>query len=734
MEQWEGFNGTKWKQIVDVNDFIINNYKEYTGSSDFLHDVSKKTSRILSRCQKLEEKEDITRVLDIESNIFAGIDNFEPGYIDKKVETVVGLQTDEPLKQFVNPYIALDSSIDAMKEHGYRLDRELIEAFNDFQFTTENSIKDTYTKEVTKYKECNLIGCLPDEFGRGYIVSDYRRLALYGIDFLIEKKEHDLDRLRKNINYSMVRTREEVVRQIETLRDIKSMASRYGIDISMPAKNTHEAIQWLYFGYLAASKETNGISMPIGNNSAFLDIYINRDIELGILNEERAQELIDQFIIKLRLIRFLRKGNFYDYVEGRKPIITETIGGMNGNSSMVTKTAYRMLHSLNNLEVNPIPNFSILWNEKLPDNFKHYCIDLLLKYNNIQFINSKRMDAFDISSTGLAGLSKVGKQIDYFGGFVNLPKVLLYAINGGRDEITGELVIEGIEPLTGDTLEYPKVVKNFSDVLSKVITVTSDALNICHYMHDKYSYESSLMAFNDTVVERYMTFSMVGLSTIVDSLSAIRYSTVTVNRDENDLSIDFTVSGSYPRYGNNEEKADKLAGDIIKLFNKEVREHQLYRNAKPKVGIESLGMDVLFGLKTGATPDGRFKSTILSVAANPTSNVDRNGLLASLKSTMKLPSNLCLNGIVTTMNILPNAVGTSKEERVENLIGLLDGYFNQNGNHLEINILERNTLLDASKISDSSLVLRNGGYSIRYSELTKNQQDALVDRTFHGIV
>lgn len=733
MEQWSDFSGKRWQQVIDVDDFIINNYKEYMGSSEFLKGISRRTSRIWSRCQKLLEKEDITNVLDIETHIFSGIDNFEPGYIDRKSEVIVGLQTDDPLKHFVNPYISLNTSVLAAKNYGYRLDRDLVDKFNDFCKSHEDVTNDTFTKDIKLFKDVHLLEGLPDNYGRGFIVSDFRRLPLYGVDYLIDRKKRDLERLKKDINYSIVRTREEVVKQIESLQALKKMASQYGYDISKPASNAKEAIQWLYFAYLSGIKETCGASIPIGNNTAFLDIYINRDLEKGIITEEEAQELIDQFVIKLRMVRFLRIPEYHNYFTLKNPIITETIGGVNGNKSLITKTAYRMLNTLENIDVYPIPNFSILWSNNLPNNFKRYCTKIMMKYNVLQFINGDSLNSNDFASTGLAGVSRVGKQIDYYGGTCNLPKALLYAINGGKDEITGEVVIEGIEPIKNPILNYSVVVKNFSLVLRKLVSIHADVLNIIHYVHDKYGYESSLMAFNDTVVERYITLGICGLSTVVDSLSAIRHSKVTVIRDENGISTDFTTDSKFPRFGKNEDEADKLAIDIIKLFNKFVQEHHFYRNAKPKIGIESSGLNIIYGINTGATPDGRFKGVAYAPGVNPTSNVDNKGVLSSLKSIMKIPSKLCLNGLVSVFNINSNALGTKKSERAENLIGLLDGFFGQNGSHIEINIIDKNVILEASSNKNiyNTLVLRNGGYTVRYHDLTEVQQEDLVERTFH---
>lgn len=734
MQEWLKFKGKKWQQIIDVDDFILNNYKEYKGSSDFLKGMSRRTNKVWARCEKLIEKESTISILDIEDSYFSGIDNFENGYIDKKSEVIVGLQTDEPLKVFVNPFICLDSSLQVVKNNGYRFDKDTVNRFKDFSVSAEDIIEDTYTEDIKKFRILHVIEGLPDNYGRGFIVSDYRRIALYGVDFLIAKKLHDLDRLKKDINYSIIRTREEVVKQINALNDLKSMASRYGYNISRPAKNAREALQWLYFGFLAAVKENNGASIPTGNNSPFIDIYIERDIENGILTEELAQELIDQFVIKLRMVRFIRTPMFNDYFMGKTPIITETIGGVYNNQSLITKTAYRFLNSIENLDVDSIPNFSILWSNYLPDNFKIYCSKIMLEHNVLEFLN----DDLTVSSavTGTSGKSKIGKQIDYYGGNCNLAKALLYSINGGLDELTGEPVIEGVEPISTSNLEYSKIAKNLTIVLKKMIDIQSDYANIVHYIQDKYSYESIQMALNDTVVERYITFGITGLSTLVDSLSAIRYSNVLVKRDENGLSTDFQSQDKFPRFGNDLDEVDKIASDIVKLYYKILLTKSFYRNAKVKLGIDSNGMNVIYGKNTGATPDGRFKLVALPSAANPTSNVDNSGLFASLKSILKLPSKACTNGIVTTVNITPGALGSKKTESVENIISILDNYFENGGNHLELNILEKNEMLQAFNNGNkySNFVIRNSGCAIKYCNLTSDQQDSLVDRTYHKVL
>lgn len=736
MKEWNKFNGERWKQIIDVDDFIISNYQEYVGNSEFLKDVSKKTSRLWSRYQKLADKEVSNGIYDIETACFSGIDFFDAGYIDKKNETIVGVQTDEPLKPSINPFISLDSSLEVLKNNGYRFDHDIVDDFKDYNMSYEQILEDTYTTEVKKYRDLGLFNNLADNYGRGYIVGDYRRLALYGIDYLIFRKKHDLERLKKDINYSMVRAREEVVKQINALKKIKSMALSYGIDISRPANNAKEAIQWLYFGYLAVSKEYNGASIPIGNDSAFIDIYISRDIENGLLTEEGAQELIDQFIIRLRAMRYIRTSSFYDNYLSKQVIINETIGGVYNSKSLITKTAFRMLNTIDHLDENEIPSITILWSKYLPINFKKYCAKVMLKSNILNFINGDIVGGTDYASTGIASLSKIGKQIEYNGGICNLPKMLLYAINGGKDEITGEQVLDGIESIQGNILNYSEVVRNLSLVMKKVLSVQADALNILHCIHDKYAYESSIMAFNDTVVERYVTIDIAGLSVLVDSLSAIRYTRVSVNRDERGICTDFTPDNSFYRFGNDKDEVDSLAIDIIKLIYKIISNQRFYRNAKFKIGINSLGLNVVFGNMTGATPDGRFKNSAFAPCANPDSHVDSTGLLNSLKSVMKLPYIICNAGIITTLNVNHGALGTKKSERVESIVTLFDEYFENNGSYMEMNIIDKSILLDNSNRDRrrGNLILRNSGCLVNYSKLDLEFQEDLMNRTFHKVL
>ena len=733
VQEWDNFIKGKWQSTIDVENFILTNYKEYTGTSEFLKDSSRKTNRLWNKCQKLLDRESVTNVIDAETVFFSGIDNFDVGYIDKKNEVIVGLQTDEPLKLFVNPYISLKSCSMFLKNNGYKLDKENVNNFYDFNSPYDEMLEETYTSDIKKAKTNYLFGNLPEKYGRGFIVGDYRRIALYGIDYLISRKYFDLERLKKDINYSMVRTREEVVKQIHALKEIKIMASRYGINISRPASNAREAVQWLYFAYLGVVKQNNGVSIPIGNNSTFLDIYIERDISRGILTEETAQELIDQFIIKLRMVRLIHCNKYNSYYYGKNNIITETIGGVYNGKSLITKTAYRFMHTLDNIDNYPTPNICILWSKILPVNFKKYCSRMILKYNSFQFINVDMIENNDLAITGVSGLSKIGKQIDYYGGNINLPKILLYAINEGKDEISGESIIENIPALEEEYLDYKTVITNFITVLKRVIDLLSDSVNIVHYLHDKYAYESAIMAFNGTVVERYITFDLTGLSVLIDSLSAIMYSKVKVKRNENGISTDFISNGKFPRFGINDKNVDNIGVEVVKLCNKIINEHKYYRNAKPKVGINSFGTNIIFGKNTGATPDGRFSNASYSIGVNPTSKVDNVGVLDSLNSVLKIPSNYCLNGIVNTLNVNHGVFGSKNSESEDKIIKFLDSFFEEKGRQIEINIIDRNDIMNALN-NDSiarDLYLRNSGYLIKFSELNVEQKNDILDSTYH---
>jgi len=738
MIEWDGFKGIKWQKNIDVDSFIEQNYKEYLGDDSFLMGPTKSTNKVWKKCKKLLAKESISGVLDVDTFTMSGIDNFEPGYIDRFNEVIVGLQTDEPLKRIVNPYGGLRMVKKSLEAYGFHLDKELELSFKDFRKTHNDGVFDAYTDDIKKARHNHLITGLPDAYGRGRIIGDYRRLALYGADFLIEEKKKDLLKLNSITNTSTIQLREEVNEQIKALEQIKSMANRYGIDVSRPATNAQDAIQWTYFAYLAAVKQNNGAATSIGRNTAFFDIYLERDIEKGVLTEEDAQELIDQFVIKLRLVRHLRTPEYNELFAGDPTWVTESIGGMmNDEKSYVTKTAFRMLNSLNNIGESAEPNLTVLWSNKLPENFKRYASHMSIKTHTLQFENDDLMRPLygnDYAISCCVSALALGKQSQFFGARINFVKVLLYALNGGRDEITGDVVIEGIDQIEGEYLEINSVYKEFEKVLKKTAKLYVDALNIIHYMHDKYAYESSQMAFIDTNPEYLMAFGLAGLSTVADSFSAIQYGNVRVRRDERGLTTAFDIEFDYPRYGNNDDRVDGIAVDLVKSVYKELKKYPLYKNAKHTLSLLTITSNVVYGKHTGATPDGRKLGVPFSPGANPTQGADQNGALASLSSVAKIPyKDCCQDGISNTFSIIPNSLGSDDESRVNNLIQILDGYFKQKAHHLNVNVLDKEMLVDAMNNPNKypNLTIRVSGYAVNFNKLTRDQQEEVITRTFH---
>ena len=741
MNEWNNFQGEKWKKTVNVEDFIINNYREYTGNEKFLAKSTKKTERVWSRCQKLLDKESITGVLDVETRNVAGIDNFEVGYIDKRSEVIVGLQTDEPLKRIMNPKSGIHNVVKALGSYGYQIDKEIKEHYPEYCKGYQEGIIDTYTEEIEKFRRAQVFCGLPEEYGRGKILGDYRRLPLYGVDYLIAAKERDLKRLKGAINFAMIRTREEIKEQIKALKELKSMASRYEFDISKPAANAKEAVQWLYFAYLSTVKQNNGVINSFGRNATFLDIYIERDLEEGVLTEEQAQELIDQLIIKLRLVRHLRKVEYKEYLVGDPTWVTESIGGMlDDERSLVTKTSYRFLNTITNLGSSPEPNFTILWSDKLPEAFKKYCNKLAIDTHVIQYVNDDLMRptyGSDYAITGCASPVKLGSQMIYYGASCNLVKALLYAINGGKDEITKEVMVEGIPEIAGETLNFQLVVKNLAKVMAKFVAVYADALNIIHYMQDKYAYESSAMAFLNTVTERKMSFGIAGLSTVADSLSAIRNAGVKVVRDENGIVTEFNAESDFPRYGNNVDSVDSIIGDIVRLLAKELKKQKLYRNAEGRISIQTTVDNVVYGMSTGSTPDGREYGGYLATGASPSHGYDISGARASLASVAKIPYlSVCEDGIANNFSINPLALGKQKEEMRNNFYSLITDYFKQGGQHLNINVVDRDKLVSVQRNpeKDLHLIVRLSGCGVRFNSLTRTQQEELINRTFHDFL
>ena len=738
MDAWRNFKGEKWKSSIDVADFIKENYSEYTGDDSFLESTTSKTDKIWEKCKDLLQIELEKGIYDVEVNKISSIDGFDAGYIDKDNEVIVGIQTDEPLKRIVNPYGGMRMVTSALASYGYTLNKDISDKFKEYRKTHNDGVFDAYTKEIRRARHAGLITGLPDAYGRGRIIGDYRRIALYGIDFLIEEKKKDLDKIN-SINEETIRLREEVSEQIKALGKIKNMALKYGFDIGNPASNAKEAVQWLYFGYLAAIKENNGAAMSLGRTSTFLDIYIERDIANGSLTESEAQELIDQFIIKLRIARHLRTPEYNELFAGDPTWVTESIGGMlTEEKSLVTKNSFRYLHTLINLESAPEPNMTVLWSNKLPDNFKNYCSKISILTDSIQYENDDLMRPVHGSDYAIAccvSSMTVGKQMQFFGARCNLAKALLYAINGGIDEVKEELIVEGIEPITDDILDYTDVMNAYDSVLDKVASTYVDAMNIIHYMHDKYAYEAGQMALHDTTVEHLMAFGVAGLSVVADSLSAIKYATVKPIRNENGIAVDFEITGDFPKYGNDDDRVDSIATDIVNKFYQKLKSHPLYKNAKHTLSVLTITSNVVYGKKTGSTPDGRKKGVAFAPGANPMHGRDSNGALASLNSVAKIPYlNCCQDGVSNTFSIIPSALGETEELQVKNLVTILDGYFKQGAHHLNVNVLNREMLMDAMENPDKypMLTIRVSGYAVRFNRLSKEQQLEVISRTFHG--
>ena len=737
MDAWNKFKGEIWKNEINVEDFILNNYKEYLGDESFLETITDKTKKVLDKVTDLTKEELKKGVLDVETKIISGIDNFDPGYIDKDNEVIVGLQTDKPLKRIVNLYGGIRMAHSSLEAYGYKLDETIDKHFKEYRKSHNDGVFDAYTEEIRRARSAGLLTGLPDAYGRGRIIGDYRRIALYGIDYLIEQKQKDLKNITE-INENTIRLREEVSEQIKALNEIKSMALKYGFDISKPACNAKEATQWLYFGYLAAIKENNGAAMSLGRTSTFLDIYIERDLENKVITEKEAQEIIDQFVIKLRIARHLRTPEYNELFAGDPTWVTESLGGMTLNGkSLVTKNSFRYLHTLINLGSSPEPNLTVLWSNDLPENFKKYCSKISILTDAIQYENDDVMRPIygdDYAIACCVSAMKVGKQMQFFGARCNLAKSLLYAINGGYDEMSGKLVVYGMDKITDEVLDYEKTKKAYYKMLESIAKTYVDAMNIIHYMHDKYAYEKAQMALHDTNVERLMAFGVAGLSVATDSLSAIKYAKVKPIRNEDGIAIDFEIEGDYPKYGNDDDRVDSIAVDIVKTFIKELEKHPLYKNAKHTLSVLTITSNVVYGKKTGSTPDGRKKGVPFAPGANPMHGRDSSGALASLNSVAKIPyKDVCQDGISNTFSIIPNALGHSEEERIKNLVNILDGYFKQGAHHLNVNVLNREQLIDAMEHPDlyPNLTIRVSGYAVHFNRLSKEQQLEVISRTFH---
>ena len=738
VDAWKGFKGDNWKNNIEVEDFIVNNYKEYRGDDSFLCGISKKTKKVWDKCEKLLAKEAKVGLLDVETDVVSGINTFKPGYIDRPNEVIFGLQTDKPLKRIVNLYGGTRMAEKALAAYGKHLNPEIEKHFCEYRKTHNDGVFDVYTPEIRKARKAGLITGLPDAYGRGRIIGDYRRVALYGIDFLIEEKKKDWSKIDVSSEEN-IRLKEEVAEQVKALGQIKEMAQSYGFDISRPAQNAQEAVQWLYFGYLAGVKENNGAAMSLGRTSTFLDIFIERDLKNGTLTEEQAQELIDQFIIKLRLVRHLRTPEYDEIFAGDPTWVTESVAGMlDDEKSLVTKNSYRYLQTLINLNPSPEPNLTVLWSEKLPNNFKKFCAKISIITDAIQYEGDdvmREIYGHDYAIACCVSAMKVGKQMQYFGARCNLAKALLYSLNGGCDEKTGLKVVDGISKNTEKVLTFDKVMKNYKKTLEKVAKTYVDAMNIIHYMHDKYAYESGQMALHDTWVERLMAFGAAGFSVVVDSLSAIKFAKVRPIKDENGLIVDFDIDGDFPKFGNDDDRVDEIGVDVVNYFYNCLKKQKLYRNAKHTLSLLTITSNVMYGKKTGSTPDGRKAGEPFAPGANPMHERDCSGALASLNSVAKIPyCGCCQDGISNTFSIVPDALGHDEKARINNLVSILDGYFVQKAQHLNVNVLNRELLIDAmnNPWKYPNLTIRVSGYAVNFNKLSRAHQEEVIARTFHG--
>lgn len=737
---WNGFIAGNWQENINVHDFIIKNYTPYDNSEDFLVDSSIKTKKLWSKCKKLLRDELLKGgVLNVDTKTVSGIISFPAGFIDEKNEVIKGLQTDRPLKRAIVPFGGIRMARQACEEYGYTLSVKIDEIFDNYRKTHNDGVFSAYTREMKKARKSGIITGLPDAYGRGRIIGDYRRVALYGVNRLIDEKLKDYDLLLdSDMTDEIIRLREEVIEQINSLNELIAMASNYGFDISLPAKNAFEAVQWTYFAFLGSIKETNGAANSLGRVNDFLDIYIERDQKEGKLTEIEAQELIDQFVIKLRLVRHLRTPDYNELFAGDPVWITESIGGMcEDGRHMVTKTSYRLLQTLFNLGPSPEPNLTILWSERLPNRFKAFCAKVSMVTSAIQYENDDIMRPYFNDDYGISccvSAMRIGKDMQYFGARCNLPKLLLLALNGGRDEITGEQIAPEFDPYPDEYLDYKKVLVRFQNLQKWLTKLYVNTMNVIHYMHDKYAYERLMLALHDTEVERLMAFGIAGLSVLVDSLSAIKYTYVKAIRDERGLITDFEIKGDYPQFGNDDDRVDNIAIDIVKNFFNDLKKNTAYRNSKHTLSILTITSNVVYGKKTGSTPDGRKKGEPFAPGANPMHGRDKMGALAALNSVAKIPYEYCKDGVSLTLSLVPKSLGRDMKSRQNNLVGLLDGYFAQGGHHVNINVLERVVLEQAMEdpYNYPQLTIRVSGYAVNFVRLTKHQQLEVIARTFHS--
>ena len=739
-EQWNKFQPGDWQKEINVRDFIQRNYTPYEGDSSFLKGTTEKTQKLWDEVLELykKEKESKGGVLDIDTKTVSTVAAHEAGYIDKDLEEIVGLQTDAPLKRAIMPFGGIRIVEKSCEAYGREVDPEVDKIFHTIRKTHNDGVFSVYTPDIRAARSSHLITGLPDGYGRGRIIGDYRRVALYGVDVLIEEKKSELEILDTNeFTESIIREREEIKEQIDALQALKVMAAKYGYDISQPASNAKEAVQWLYFGYLGAIKDQNGAAMSIGRTSTFLDIYFERDMANGILTEEQVQEIMDHFVMKLRLVRFLRTPEYNELFSGDPVWVTESIGGMGiDGRTLVTKNSFRILHTLENLGPAPEPNLTVLWSTRLPEGFKRYTTDLSIKTSSIQYENDDLMRITLGDDYGIAccvSPMKIGKQMQFFGARANLAKTLLYAINGGRDEISGKQVTPKYAPITSEYLDYDEVMEKFDQMMDYVAKIYIKALNAIHYMHDKYSYEAIEMALHDKEIIRTMACGIAGLSVVADSLSAIKYAKVKVIRDETGLATDYEIEGDFPKFGNDDDRVDEIAVYIVKRFLTKLQKHQTYRNSKQTLSILTITSNVVYGKNTGNTPDGRRAGAPFGPGANPLHGRDTNGALAVMNSIAKLPFEEAEDGISYTFSITPGTLGKTEDERVTNMVNMLDGYFKQTGHHINVNVFDRSLLLDAMDHPEKypQLTIRVSGYAVNFTKLTREQQLDVVNRTIH---
>jgi len=737
-EQWQDFHPGKWTNEINVRDFIQKNYTPYKEDDSFLAGATERTKTLWQNVCDLMQQEREKGILDVDTKVPTSITAHAPGYIDQNLEQIVGVQTDKPLKRAIMPFGGIRVVKKSLEAYGYQLDPQTEETFTKYRKTHNDGVFDAYTREMRKARHSGIITGLPDAYGRGRIIGDYRRVALYGITRLIADKKQQQDSLEFDaIDESVIQQREEISEQIRALNELQDMAASYGCDISRPAATAQEAVQWTYFGYLGAVKEQNGAAMSLGRVSTFLDIYVERDLNNGTLNESEAQEFIDHFVMKLRMVRFLRAPAYNELFSGDPVWVTEAIGGMGEDGRpLVTKTSFRFLHTLYNLGPAPEPNLTVLWSERLPMNFKRFCAKVSVETSSIQYENDDLMRSHYGDDYGIAccvsGMP-IGKQMQFFGARVNLAKALLYAINGGKDEKAGEQIGPELAAITSEYLDYDEVMGKFDPMIEWLAKLYVNTLNVIHYMHDKYCYERLEMALHDRDVYRTMACGIAGLSVVGDALSAIKYANVKVIRNDQGLAVDYEVEGDYPKFGNNDDQADEITANLVKGFMDKVRKNKTYRGAVPTQSILTITSNVVYGKKTGSTPDGRKAGEPFAPGANPMHGRDSNGAIAALASVAKLPYEHAQDGISYTFSIVPQALGKTDDAKVNNLVGMLDGYFHDEGHHINVNVFNRDTLLDAMDHPEKypQLTIRVSGYAVNFIKLTREQQLDVINRTFH---